>query len=88
MNGKEYFYNLSIQSDKLELSYSDYEMDTKEIQINNTNMNYLTFKNTWLADEHLHQIENEIVQIIGRFRPIQNNVNIYLFSKLPILCNR
>ena len=88
MNGKEYFYNIAIQSDQLGLSYSDYEMDTREIKINNTDMSYLTFKNNWLADEHIHQIENELIQIIGRFRPIQNNVNIYLFSKLPILCNK
>ena len=88
MNGKEYFYNIAIQSDQLGLSYSDYEMEIKEIKINNTNMPYLTFNNNWLAEEHIHQIENELIQIIGRFRPIQNNVNIYLFSKLPILCNK
>ncbi|MCA9495850.1 MAG: hypothetical protein KC589_02820 [Nanoarchaeota archaeon] len=86
MNGKEYFYSLAIQSDKLELSYSDYEMKLTDININNKIIPYLTFKHDWLAEEQLNQIENEIIQIIGRFRPIQNNVNIFLFSKLPILC--
>ena len=88
MFNDEYFYNQAIKFNKLNLQDRDYDYIEKEISIENKKIPFNTFRNNWLSDEHISQIENEMIQAIGRFRPIQNKINIYVFSKLPILCNQ
>jgi hypothetical protein len=85
--GSSYLQGQCILHKKLNFSEHDYVMVNKEIIINNKKIMFRTFQNNWLSNKHIFQIESALIQIIGRLRPFTRYSKIYLFSKLPVLCN-
>ena len=92
--GTAYLYQTCILNKKINFTKDDFQMVDREIEINNNNYNdkkkimFRTFQNDWLSYQHIFQIESSLIQAIGRLRPFTRKSKIYLFSKLPIMCNQ
>lgn len=85
--GSSYLQTQCILHHKLNFTEHDFVQVDKEIMINNQKVLFRTFQNNWLTNQHLFQIESALIQVIGRLRPFTRQSKIYLFSKLPIMCN-
>ena len=87
LNNVQYFYDLALLCNK-NLTFDDFQMETKIIELNSQKIEIHTFKNEWLATKMIEQIGFELMQALGRVRPFQEESTVYLFSKLPLFSEK
>jgi len=87
MNNIQYFYDLALVCNK-NLTYQDFQMETRSILFKNQEIEIYTFRNDWLTVKLIEQIGFELMQALGRIRPFEEECLVYLFSKIPFFSEK
>ncbi|NTE00489.1 hypothetical protein G6M26_23360 [Agrobacterium tumefaciens] len=66
------------------LSIKGFKMKQQKVQFKNKEFWFHTFEDDALREIHLELVEGEIIQAVDRARLIRNDVEIHLYSNLPI----
>lgn len=83
-NKPNYFYRLWSSFLGIIYSSEDCKVEERIVKRNGFRFNFMTFSHPELQEIQFHFIESTLQQAIGRARPHQNDVCVYIFSSYPI----
>jgi hypothetical protein len=66
------------------ISPDDLQMVNQQVERNGMRFWFFTFRNEVLRNIHLHLVEAELLQAIGRARHLRHDVTVTVFSNYPI----